>query len=243
LFPIRDTIPSRSLPLVTWTLIAVNVVVFLFELTLPPELLERFFNVYGMVPAAFGGAPPTAAPLPESSSISFFTSMFLHGGLFHLIANMWTLWIFGDNVEDRMGPLRFLVFYLLCGLIAALAHLLTNLGSSVPTVGASGAIAGVLGAYFILFPYSRVVTLIPIFFWPVFVQLPAFFYLGFWFLTQVMSGGMATGSADAGGIAWWAHVGGFVAGVLLYRFFLRRKDPPGPARHVILAHPPARHWG
>jgi membrane associated rhomboid family serine protease len=148
--------------------------------------------------------------------------MFLHGGWSHIIFNMWALWIFGDNVEDRMGPLRFTLFYLTCGLIAGVVHVLTNPESTVPTVGASGAIAGVLGAYFLLFPQARLVVLVPILFIPLFFELPAVLYLLFWALMQLFSGTLAlAGPTDVGGVAWWAHVGGFSAGLLLHRFFVR----------------------
>jgi membrane associated rhomboid family serine protease len=151
--------------------------------------------------------------------------MFLHGGWLHVIGNMWMLWIFGDNVEDRMGPLRFIAFYLICGVIAAVVHVATNSGSQFPTVGASGALAGVLGAYFLMFPASRVIVLLPVLFIPLFFELPAVIYLGLWFMIQFLSGtaSVAAGSeAAAGGIAWWAHIGGFLAGILLYRLFLTR---------------------
>ena len=236
MFPIRDTIPSHTRPHVTWALILANVAVFLLQLTLSEPALEAFVFYFGMVPAAIG----QGGVLPLRPSAGFLSSMFVHGGFFHLIANMWTLWIFGDNVEDRMGHLRFLVFYLLCGLLAGGAHFLSDPGSTVPTVGASGAIAGVLGAYFILFPRSRVLTLIPILFYPLFVEIPAFIYLGFWFASQIFSGSLAAGAS--GGIAWWAHVGGFVAGVVLFALFLRRRQPPGPPHHVLLRHPPRSRW-
>ena len=151
--------------------------------------------------------------------------MFLHGGWMHIIGNMWTLWIFGDNVEDRMGPLRFVCFYLLCGLAAGLVHWFTNPDSTLPTVGASGAIAGVLGAYFFLFPYARVIVLIPVLFLPFFFELPALVYLGFWALSQVLSGTLSlVGPREVGGVAWWAHVGGFMAGIVLHFFFVQRGD-------------------
>ena len=224
MFPLRDTIPSRHRPVMTWTLIAVNLLVFLYELTLPEAELESLFHLFGIVPARLSD-PSWALAVGYTSSgpWAFLTSMFLHGGLLHVISNLWTLWIFGDNVEDRMGPFRFLAFYLLCGLASGGVHWLTNVGSQVPTIGASGAIAGVLGAYFVLYPYSRVVTLVPIFFWPFFFELPAFFYLGFWFLSQVLSGSLSFGAVEGGGIAWWAHVGGFLAGIVLFRGFLRRR--------------------
>ena len=148
--------------------------------------------------------------------------MFLHGGWAHIIGNMWTLWIFGDNVEDRMGPFRFTVFYLLCGLVAGVVHYFTNADSDVPTVGASGAIAGVLGAYFVLFPRSQIVVMVPIFFYPLFFEVPAVTYLLFWALSQVFSGTLAlAGPVEVGGVAWWAHVGGFSAGLLLHPLFIR----------------------
>ena len=239
MFPIRDTIPSYTRPHVTWALILVNGAVFMLQLTLSGPALEAFVFYFGMVPAAVVETDAIALR-PSAGALSFLSSMFVHGGFFHLLANMWTLWIFGDNVEDRMGHTRFLFFYILCGLAAGGAHFISDPGSTVPTVGASGAIAGVLGAYFILFPKSRVLTLIPIVFYPLFIEIPAFIYLGFWFLSQVLSGSMAT--AGAGGIAWWAHVGGFIAGVVLFSAFLSGRFPRGPAEHVLLRQPPQTRW-
>jgi len=224
MFPIRDTVPRRNTPIATWLLILVNCLVFFFELTLPQPVLEQFFYLFGIVPARYTH-PDWAVwmGLPFDDYWPLLTSMFLHGGWLHLIANMWTLWIFGDNVEDRMGPFRFVCFYLLCGLAAGVVHLLTNANSTLPTVGASGAIAGVLGAYFLLFPFSRVVVLIPIFFFPFFFELPSVVYLGFWALSQVFSGALSLANAgQVGGIAWWAHAGGFAAGMALQLFFVRR---------------------
>jgi rhomboid family protein len=222
LIPVRDTIPHRHTPVVTWTLIAVNVIVFLYELSLDPQDLERLFYLFGIVPARYTH-PEWAQQigLPMDDYWPFLTCMFLHGGWGHVIGNMWTLWIFGDNVEDRMGPGRFLGFYLLTGVLSGLTHWFTNAQSTVPTVGASGAIAGVLGAYFVLFPRSQIVVLLPIFFFPFFFQLPAVLYLFFWFFSQVLSGTVA-GLSDShvGGIAFWAHVGGFVAGIVLHRLFI-----------------------
>jgi membrane associated rhomboid family serine protease len=152
----------------------------------------------------------------------FLTSMFVHGGWAHIIGNMWALWIFGDNVEDRMGPLRFTLFYLICGLVAGVVHSLTNPNSVVPTVGASGAIAGVMGAYFVLFPYARVVVLVPILFYPLFFEVPAVTFLLFWALSQAFSGALAlVGPGGVEGVAWWAHVGGFTAGLVLHPLFVR----------------------
>jgi membrane associated rhomboid family serine protease len=229
MIPIRDTIPGRTTPVVTWSLIAVNTAVFLFETSLDPVTLERLFYFFGLVPARYSH-PDWALRfgLPVGSYTPFMTSMFLHGGWLHLIGNMWTLWIFGDNVEDRMGPARFLSFYLLTGLISGITHFYTNIDSIVPTVGASGAVAGVLGAYFILFPHSRIIVLFPVFLFPFFFEVPAGIYLLFWWMTQLLSGTFAGLTAESvAGVAWWAHVGGFGSGVVLHRLFLlRRRDRP-----------------
>jgi len=222
---------------VTWGLIVFNCLVFVYQLALPEGGLPRFFHLYGMVPARFSSPGWAAeAGYPQSLALPFFTSMFLHGGFFHLLTNMWTLWIFGDNVEDRMGRLRYLVFYLVCGLGAGLVHWLTNMDSTVPTIGASGAIAGVLGAYLVLYPRARVLTLVPLFFWPLFFEIPALLYLGFWFVSQLLSGAsaLASGAAGAGGIAWWAHIGGFLAGLALHRLFLERQPPPAPRAGIVI---------
>jgi len=231
MIPIKDTIPHRNQPFVTWAIIAVNVAVFLFELTLDPEDLTRFFYLFGIVPARYSH-PEWArwAGFPVDDYWPFLTSMFLHGGWAHIIGNMWTLWIFGDNVEDRMGHSRFLAFYLLMGIAAGVTHQFINADSTLPTVGASGAIAGVLGAYFVLFPLSRIIVLFPVLFWPFFFELPAVMYLFFWFLMQLFGGTAAlVRPGNQGGIAWWAHVAGFGAGVALHRFFLlpRRRRPRG----------------
>jgi len=203
MIPLRDIIPSRTTPVVTIALITINVLVFLYELSLG-RAVDAFTLYWGLVPAAF-------------SWVTVLTSMFLHGGLMHVAGNMLYLWIFGDNVEDRMGHGRYLVFYLLCGIAAALAQTITVPDSVVPMVGASGAIAGVMGAYFVLYPRSRIVTLIPIFFFFQIVEVPAIFFLGIWFLMQFVSGvgsiGSTGGGGLGGGIAFWAHVAGFVAGI------------------------------
>ncbi len=228
LIPLRDNIPSRRAPIMTVLLIAVNVVCFLWELTLPPKLLRSAVFAFGVVPARFwepelsGG---TASPV--DASLPLLTSMFLHGGWLHLVGNMWSLWIFGDNVEDRMGRLRFLLFYVVSGIAAGLTHVLANPGSTVPTVGASGAIAGVMGGYFLMFPRSRILMVLPLFFYPLFFEMPAFFFLGYWFFVQVFSGTLSLAApAGVGGIAWWAHGGGFVTGALLHRLFVRRRQEP-----------------
>ncbi|MGD8366844.1 MAG: rhomboid family intramembrane serine protease [Desulfobacterales bacterium] len=216
MIPIRDTHPPRNRPLVNNLLIAANVLVFLLQLSQGSN--DRIFiYLYGLVPARY-----SVPQIAEYFSIwqqmfSFFSFMFLHGGFFHLLGNMWFLYIFGDNVEDRLGPVRYLVFYLLCGLASGLSHLLLNLHSNVPTIGASGAIAGVMGAYFLIQPGARILTLVPVLFIPFFFEIPAYVFLGVWFLFQFLS---AAGSGGAGGgIAWWAHIGGFVFGMIFLKIF------------------------
>ena len=225
MIPIQDTVRSRNPPQAVYALIGLNFLVFALELTLPHEDLDRLFYLLGIVPARYAH-PEWASRVgfPVDDYWPFLTSMFLHGGWAHIIGNMWTLWIFGDNVEDRMGPFRFTVFYLLCGLVAGVVHYFTNADSDVPTVGASGAIAGVLGAYFVLFPRSQIVVMVPIFFYPLFFEVPAVTYLLFWALSQVFSGTLAlAGPVEVGGVAWWAHVGGFSAGLLLHPLFIRSR--------------------
>ena len=225
MIPIRDTIPRQHFPFAVWALVAVNVYVFIRELALPPDSTEQFIYLFGLVPARFTHPDWAARVGFPHTYWPFFSTMFLHGGWLHIIGNMWVLWIFGDNVEDRMGPVRFLIFYLLCGLAAGVVHVLTNPGSRVPAVGASGAIAGVMAAYFVLFPRARIVAMFPILFYPVFFQVPAFLYLGLWFLTQFFSGTLAIAShREVSGIAWWAHVGGFGAGILTFALFLRPRE-------------------
>jgi membrane associated rhomboid family serine protease len=226
LIPIRDTVPSRHPPVIVWALLLINGVVFTIELTLPEASLERAFYLFGLVPKRFTH-PDWARHIgfPIHTYWPFLTHMFLHAGWLHIIGNMWVLWIFGDNVEDRMGPARFLIFYLLCGLTAGITQMFVTPNATVPSVGASGAIAGVMGAYLILFPTARVIVLVPIFFFPLFFELPAVLYLAFWFFIQLFSGALALAKpSQVGGIAFWAHVGGFVAGVVLHRLFLMRQS-------------------
>jgi membrane associated rhomboid family serine protease len=214
MIPLRDVIPSRTTPYITITIIALNAVAWLFEISLPHEALNEFLTIYGVVPAYFTW--PTLV-----------TSMFLHGGWFHVVGNMWYLWIFGDNVEDRVGHGGFIVFYLLCGIAAALGQVAVDPISTLPMIGASGAIAGVMGAYFVLYPRSRVLTLIPWIFLQI-VELPAIVLLGFWFLMQLVNAGTIamTASVGGGGVAFAAHVIGFVAGVgAVFVFRKRRFDP------------------
>ncbi len=224
MIPLRDNIPSRTAPIVTVLIIIANVLVFLFEVTLTPRMLDQFVATFGVVPAAVFAWPRLHEPF-VALLIPFFASLFIHGGWLHLIGNMWYLWIFGDNVEDRLGHFRFLLFYLLCGLGAGIVHTIFNATSRIPSVGASGAIAGVLGAYAVSFPRSRVLTLIPIFIFIQFIEIPAVIVLGVWFFMQFISGTAslaASTSANTGGVAWWAHVGGFVIGIILLGMLVPR---------------------
>jgi membrane associated rhomboid family serine protease len=218
MIPIRDVNPSRGTPVVTYVLIAICVLVFIYEQLLGAQL-RNFLLEYGLVPIRYSDRQIAAHFTLREQLSPFVTSMFLHGGWLHLIGNMWTLYIFGDNVEDFLGHDRYLFFYVVCGVTAGVLHLVTNLGSRLPTIGASGAIAGVMGAYLLLFPRARVLTLLPIFFFFTFLEVPAYVFLGFWFLLQFLSGvgGFLSGQGGAGGIAWWAHIGGFLAGILLLR--------------------------
>ena len=218
MIPIRDTIQSRNYPVVNSVIIGLNVLVYLIQLGYGPNL-QRFFLMYGLVPVRYSVPEIGSYFSPFQQALPFLSFMFIHGGFWHLLGNMWSLYIFGDNVEDRLGPFRYLLFYLLCGLVSGLSHLMLNLHSQVPTIGASGAIAGVMGAYFILYPGAKVLTLIPVFFFPLFLEIPAFVFLGIWFLLQFLSA--AGSSSQGGGIAWWAHIGGFLAGMLFLKLFLR----------------------
>ena len=213
MIPLSDVIPSRTKPVVTVGLIVVNAVVFLYQLMLPEPALQVFVGSYALIPAWF-------------SVPALFTSQFLHGGWMHVISNMLYLWIFGDNVEDRLGHVPFLIFYLGAGAAAALLQTLFNPFSSVPMLGASGAIAGVMGAYFVLYPKSRIVTLVPLFFFFQIIEVPAIFFLGIWFLMQLLSGvgSLGVSNAAGGGVAFWAHIGGFVAGLLI-GLVLRARGP------------------
>ncbi len=223
MIPLRDDIPSRRFPLVTTSLIVVNVIVFLMELSLGSDLDQALLG-WAIVPVRYT-VPEIARQfsLPEQI-VPFFSSMFLHGGWLHLIGNMWTLWIFGDNVEDRVGRFNFLGFYLLGGLVAGVIHILTNAASGLPTIGASGAIAAVMGAYFRFYPHARVETIIPPFILGPIFEVPAVIFLGWWFLLQLFNGTLTlTARPDQfGGVAWWAHIGGFLFGVWIASLALRR---------------------
>ena len=215
MIPLRDVIPSRTTPYITVTIIILNALAWFFELSLPRDVLPTFLQVYGVVPGDF-------------STPTLISSMFLHGSWLHVIGNMWYLWIFGDNIEDRLGHGRFIVFYFVCGIAAALGHIAMDPNSTLPTIGASGAIAGVMGAYFVLYPQSRVLTLVPlIVFWQI-IELPAILLLGFWFVMQLFSAGAIAVTASThggGGVAFMAHVAGFVTGVIGVFVFRKRKQP------------------
>jgi membrane associated rhomboid family serine protease len=217
MIPIRDQIQSKSYPVVTRGIIGVNILAFLYQM-MQGDNIERFIYSYGLVPARYS-VPEVAAHFTSGEQIfALFSFMFLHGGFLHILGNMWFLHIFGDNVEDRMGSTRFLLFYLLCGWASGFAHLWANWTSTMPTIGASGAIAGVMGAYLILFPAARIITLIPIFFIPYFIEIPAVVFLGIWFLFQFFYASLS-GPEGGGGIAWWAHIGGFVFGMIAVKLF------------------------
>jgi len=222
--PIRDNIPSRRVPFVNYAILAVCGAAFLLELSLG-RYLEPFLLTYGLIPLKYA-APSRFQGLDAGDFLlPLLTHMFLHGGWMHLLANMWTLFIFGDNVEDALGHLRYLAYYLLCGLAAAVFQMAVAWASPAPMIGASGAIAGVMGGYFLLFPRARVLTLVPFFYTFEFVELPAVIFMGLWFFSQLYSGTVAVlaGAGRFGGVAWWAHIGGFMAGLFLVQAFVRSR--------------------
>lgn len=224
MFPIDSAVPIRQPPVVVWTLLLLNAAFFLYELSLTPEELQAFLYRWALVPARYFVPGWAEAAGLDRSPLPFLTNTFLHGGWFHIVSNMWTLWIFGPAVEDRMGSGRFLAFYLLCGIGASLAHALVNWNSTIPALGASGAISGVIGAYMRLFPLSRLIVMVPIGFIPFFFEMPAAIFAFIWFLTQVVQGvGALFAPAVGGGVAWWAHIGGFVVGFVLVPWIHRRR--------------------
>lgn len=221
-----DPPPRRSFPIVTLTLIAVNVVVFIYELMVPN--VDALFMAAGVIPLEIGTGRDLPPPAPYGSVYTtLLTSMFLHGGLMHIGSNMLFLWIFGDNVEDRLGHLRYLIFYLLCGVAASAAHVYFNWGSRIPSVGASGAIAGVLGGYLILFPSASVRVLLFIGWFITMTRVPAILMIGLWFVTQLLSGVAGLGQTEqTAGVAFWAHIGGFVVGLPLVLLFRQPERAP-----------------
>ncbi len=219
MIPLKDNIPSRRFSFINYLLIAINTAVFILELKVASYgLLENFIFNYGIVPKRFFSIFPV-------DWHTIFSAMFLHGGWMHFLGNMLFLYIFGDNVEDKLGHIIYLIFYIFCGIVAAILQIVFSFNSSVPMIGASGAIGGVLGAYFLLYPNARILTLVFFGFFSRIVAIPAFFYLGFWFIMQLMSGtfSLTAGTNQAGGIAFWAHIGGFLAGVFWILFFYRPK--------------------
>lgn len=247
MIPLHDSIPRVHKPYMLYAIITVCSVIFLFEKSLPISQLTEFFYVYGVVPARFTN-PTWAASMhfPPDAEYVFITHLFIHGGWIHIIFNMWFLWIFGDNIEDVMGPLRFLLFYLTCGVVAIFVNMLFNPSSTAPVVGASGAIAGIMGAYFLLYPHAKVLTLIPIVIIPFFFYLPAVFFLLLWVGIQVVLGIAALSGHASNSVAWWAHIGGFISGVLLLPLFRKKnrcyycKVPEGtpPVRPEIITPKP-----
>jgi membrane associated rhomboid family serine protease len=221
--PIRDDLRTRRIPVINYMLIAINVIVFIL-MWLAGSGQDAIVYQFALIPANF------LANINVANVTDIFTSMFMHGGLAHLAGNMLYLWIFGDNVEDRLGRFGYLVFYLAGGVVASLAHILTNPGSQIPTVGASGAIAAVLGAYLVMYPQSRVATFIPLGFFMRLTMLPASIVLGLWFVLQLFNGFLSLGGPDVGGVAFWAHIGGFVTGLVVGLFFRGRRQTQEYAR-------------
>ena len=228
MIPIRDTIPCYSRPYVTWVIMGICILIFLSMQLMPEHIIRELTYVYGMVPIRYSN-PQWASNfgLPPDHYLSFFTSLFLHGNWLHIIINMWFMWIFADNIEDRMGHWRYLLFYLLCGVFATFIQWFDDPGLIIPVIGASGAIAGVLGAYFFLYPFARIVIWVPIFFLPIFFEVPAIAFLGFWVILQLEKAtSAAMFESVTANVAWWAHIGGFIAGAILYRIFLLDKPIP-----------------
>ncbi|MBW2467368.1 MAG: rhomboid family intramembrane serine protease [Deltaproteobacteria bacterium] len=235
MLPLKDNIPARNFPYVNIGLIVINTVFFIYQMSYGPGF-ERVIFTLGFIPARFLAQQGDNVLFP-TGFLPVFSSMFLHANLVHLISNMWMLWIFGDNVEDCMGHGRYLMFFILCGVASVFAQAVSNPHSTIPMVGASGAISGVLGAYFLTYPHARILTLVPIVIIFYVVELPAYFFLGFWFVIQFIQGSLYSLNSEqmvGGGVAWWAHVGGFMAGVLLLYVF-RCKDwqrPVEPSRRI-----------
>jgi membrane associated rhomboid family serine protease len=213
--PLKDETPRRSFPTVTVLLIIVNIIVFIHQITLPSAAGEAFVKTWGLVPWKIQLALAGHRFTMEQALAPLITCMFLHGGFLHIIGNMWFLWIFGANVEDRLGPMEYLIFYFICGIGSGVAQVAFTWGSHVPSIGASGAISGVLGAYFVFFPRSKILTLVPLFIIFFTWKIPAVIFIGLWFAMQFLSGLSSLGGASTGGVAVWAHVGGFLLGVLI----------------------------
>ncbi len=224
MFPLRDENPAETFPFMTVGLIIINIAVFIYQLSLGTEYsLRQFIYTYSLIPYEITHGVSLFPGIQKIPYLTILTSMFLHGGFIHIIGNMWYLWIFGNNVEDTLGHFKFTLFYLLCGLGGTFGHILSGPNSQIPSLGASGAIAGVLGAYLILFPTARILTLVPLFYFIQIVRLPALLLIGFWFILQLFSGVAAiTSPQQGGGIAWFAHIGGFLTGFLLILILPKR---------------------
>jgi membrane associated rhomboid family serine protease len=220
--PLKDLTPRRSFPVVTLVLILANVLVFVYQVSLPSHAADAFIQAYALTPAKISYALQGRHYTLAQALLPLLTCMFLHAGFFHILGNMWFLWIFGANVEDAMGPGAYLIFYFTCGIISGIAQVAFSWGSHIPSLGASGAISGVLGAYIVLFPRSRILTLVPLFIIWFTWRIPVVVFIGIWFLLQFLSGVSSLGSTSTGGVAWWAHVGGFLAGLALARTMHRR---------------------
>ena len=230
MIPLRDNVPRVTMPIAVMAIIAINVLAFLYSKSLDFREMVYLYHLFGVVPARFF-EPEWAlwAGYPQTIGWPFVTYMFLHSGWMHIILNMWMLWLFGDNIEDVTGHWQFVVFYLTCGLAAVALHMVFEQTSSLPIIGASGAVGGVMGAYVMLYPHGRVLTLVPIIIIPLILRVPSYLFLGIWFLSQVVSGLMSSNMQAASGVAWWAHVGGFLAGMILIHLFRR----PGHCRYCF----------
>lgn len=229
MIPLRDSTHSLTFPIVNVGLIILNALAFFYQLSLGRQV-DGLYQALALIPAKIYYLAANQPGDVVGIGVPFFSSIFLHGGWMHFIGNMWFLWIFGDNVEDSMGHGRYILFYLLAGLGAGVVHLLLNAQSQLPTIGASGAISGVMGAYLVLYPRGRVLTLLPIFIFFKIIDIPAYFFLIIWILIQAVQGVISLGlPADVGGVAWWAHIGGFVIGAALIFLFRKRRPPAMPS--------------
>ena len=216
MIPLKDLTPRRSFPVITLLLIVVNFLIFFYQLSLPPKAGEALVMTNGLVPVRIQYALIGAHHVTFAQAlVPLFTCMFLHGGWMHIIGNMWFLWIFGGNVEDRFGAFPYLLFYIVCGLGSGISQVMFSWGSKIPSIGASGAISGVLGAYIVFFPGSRILTLVPLFIIFFLARIPAVIFIGLWFIVQFLSGLGSLNAVSTGGVAWWAHVGGFAIGAVI----------------------------
>lgn len=223
MLPLKDDNPTETVPFITVSIIMINILVYIYQLSLGPEF-ERFIFTMGAVPNKIINHSGLIPKISLPAFLTIYSSMFLHGSLLHIVSNMLYLWIFGNNIEDAMGHIKFIFFYLICGSMAAFAHIITDIDSKIPMVGASGAVSGILGAYILLYPRARILTLVIIGFFVRLVKIPAVFVLGFWILMQFLFGMTSlTARGSSGGVAWFAHIGGFVAGFILINIFKQQR--------------------